>query len=219
MAFNCNFNFCNNIGLRFHADGILIPHLRQALSVVRHYMRPYIRIAIRLLLIFFGYKAIRHEFGGYDVGLFSEFDYIPLAIVIILTIVIFLSDCSAFKVDRKIYQFSFSLIALTICFIAFFKIIYRNSIDSSNTVLKLVNKAGANNVWQFDFKDRKHFVLTDYNLFGQTIYYGNYQKQGDTLRILQSNYDGSVKPFPTTGIIKADTVFWNKFDTMLVDRE
>ena len=29
-----NFNFCNNIGLRFQTDGILFPRLRQALSVV-----------------------------------------------------------------------------------------------------------------------------------------------------------------------------------------
>ncbi len=182
-------------------------------------MRPYLRIAIGLLIIFFGYKSIRHQFGGYDVGVLSEFDYIPLGIVIILTIVILLLDRSAFKVDRKIYQFSFSLIAVTICFIVFFKIIYRSSIDSSKTVLKVVNKAGANNVWQFDFKDSKHFVLTDYNLFGHTIYYGDYERQDDTLKIIQSNYNGDVKEFPKTGIIKADTVYWNKFDTMLVDKE
>lgn len=182
-------------------------------------MRPYIRIAIGLLIIFFGYRAIRHEFGAYEVGVFSEFDHIPLGIVTILTIAILLLDRSAFKVDRKIYQFSFSLIALTICSIVFFRIIYRNSIDNSKTILKVVNKAGANNVWQFDFKDSKHFVLTDYNLFGHTIYYGKYQRHGDTLKILQSNYEGSVKQFPTTAIIKADTVFWNRFDTMLVEKE
>ena len=182
-------------------------------------MRPYLRTAIGLLIIFFGYKAIRHEFGGYDVGIFIEFDYIPLGIVIILTIVILLLDRSAFTVDRKIYQFSFSLIALTICFIVFIKIIYRNSIDSSKTVLKVLNKAGANNVWQFDFKDSKHFVLTDYNLFGHTIYYGNYQRQDDTLKIIQSNYDDNVSEFPKTGIIRADTVYWDKFDTMLVDKD
>jgi hypothetical protein len=142
-----------------------------------------------------------------------------LGIVIILTIVILLLDRSAFKVNREIYQFSCSLIALTICFIVFFKIIYRNSIDNSKTVLRVVNKAGANNVWQFDFKDSKHFVLTDYNLFGHTLYYGNYQRQQDTLEIIQSNYNGNVKEFPKTGIIKADTVYWNKFDTMLVDKQ
>jgi lysylphosphatidylglycerol synthetase-like protein (DUF2156 family) len=190
-----------------------------ARPAIRHYMRPYLRIVIGLLIIFFGYKSIRHQFGAYDVGVFSEFDYIPLGIVIILTIVILLLDRSAFKVDRKIYQFSFSLIALTICFIVFFKIIYRNSIYSSKTVLKVVNKAEANNVWQFDFKDSKHFVLTDYNLFGLKIYYGIYQKQGDTLKIIESNYNGEVKEFPTTGIIKVDTVFWNSSDTMLIMKE
>jgi len=61
--------------------------------------------------------------------------------------------------------------------------------------------------------------LSDYNLFGHTIYYGKYQRQGDTLKIIESNYNGDVKEFPKTGIIKADTVYWNKFDTMLVDKE
>jgi hypothetical protein len=181
--------------------------------------RPYLRLAIGLLIVFFGYKSTRHQFGGYDVGVFSEFDYIPFGVVIILTIFILLFDHSAFKVDTKIYQYSFSIIALTICFIVFFKIIYRNSIDSSKTVLKVVNKAGANNVWQFDFKDSKHFVLIDYNLFGHTIYYGKYQKKGNTLKIIESNYSGDVKEFPKTGTIKVDTVYWNKFDTMLVDKE
>ena len=182
-------------------------------------MIPYLRIAIGLLITFFGYKSIRHQFGGYDVGIFSEFDYIPFGLVIILTIVIVLLDRSAFKSDRKVYQYTFSIIALTICFVVFFRIIYRNSIDNSTTILKVTNKAGANNVWRFDFKDSKHFVLTDNNLLGQTIYYGMYQKQGDTLKIIQSNYEGNVKQFPITGIVKADTVFWNNFDTMLVEKE
>jgi len=182
-------------------------------------MRLYLRITIGLLIVFFGYKSIIHQFGGYYVGVLSEFDYIPFGIFIILTIFIFLLDRSAFKDDRKIYQFSFSFIALTIFLLVFFKIIYRNSIDSSKTVLKVVNKGGANNVWQFDFKVSKHFKLTDYSLFGHTIYYGYYKRQDDTLKIIQSNYNGVVKEFPKTGIIKADTVYWNKFDTMLVVKE
>ncbi|MFT3679922.1 MAG: hypothetical protein QM791_06595 [Ferruginibacter sp.] len=182
-------------------------------------MSPYLRIATALLLLFFGYKAVRHELGGYEAGLFSEFGYIPLGIVIILTIPVFLLDHAAFKADRKIYQYSFSITALTICLIVFFKIIYRNSINNSRTILKVVNKAGAGNVWEFDFKTGKHFTLADYNLFGHTIYYGEYQKQGDTLKITGSNYEGSVQQFPTRGIIKADTVFWNNFDTMLIEKE
>jgi hypothetical protein len=172
-------------------------------------MRPYLRILIGLLLVFFGYKAVRLEFGGYEIGLLSEFNYLPFGVVIILTIIILLLDRSAFNLDKKIYQYSFSLIALTICFFVFIKIIYRNSIDNTKTILKVVNKAGANYVWQFDFKKGKHFTLTDYNLLGHTIYYGKYQQVGDTLKILDLKYDGSMKQLPTIGIIKADTVFWN----------
>jgi hypothetical protein len=188
-------------------------------TVVRHYMRPYLRTLVGLLLIFFSYKAIRQEFGGYDAGIFSEFNYLPFALVIIWTIVILLLNTSYFKVDRKLYQYSFSLIGLTTCVVVCFKIIQRTSIDTSKTVLKVVNKAGAKNVWQFNFKDSKHFTLADYNLFGHTIYYGEYLKQGDTLKIIESNYNGDVKEFPKTGIIKADTIYWSKFDTMLVEQK
>src|SRR5437773_9690824 len=104
-------------------------------------MRPYLRILVGLLLLFFGYKAVRQEFGGYDVGIFSEFNYFPFALVIILTIATLLLDTSYIKIDRKLYQYSFSFIGLTLCLIVFFKIIQRNSIDSSKTVLKVVNKA------------------------------------------------------------------------------
>ena len=182
-------------------------------------MRPYLRILAGLLLIFFGYKAITKEFDVYTDGLLSELDYLPLGLVLISTITVFLLDTSFFKLDRKLYQYSLSFLGLSICFIVFFKIIERNSIDNSKTILKVVNQAGASNVWQFDFKDSKHFTLTDYNLFGHSIYYGIYQKQGDTLKIIQSNYNGEVKKFPMTGIIKVDTVFWNGFDTMFIAKE
>jgi hypothetical protein len=35
------FNFGNSIGLRFQADGILFPHLRQALPVSGYYENPF----------------------------------------------------------------------------------------------------------------------------------------------------------------------------------
>ncbi|MBO9684392.1 MAG: hypothetical protein J7502_17285 [Flavisolibacter sp.] len=57
------------------------------------------------------------------------------------------------------------------------------------------------------------------NPLGQTIYYGKYSRQKDTINILSSNYNGYAKQLPQTGLIHSDTVYWSGFDVMLVDRK
>jgi len=94
-----------------------------------------------------------------------------------------------------------------------------NSIDKSKTVLQISNLPGATNVLTFEFKTNNKFRLTEYNRLGQTVYHGKYDKRNDTLYILESNYNSLVKKLPITGVIKLDTVFWVKLDTMIVDKK
>lgn len=204
---------------RFRADGILIPHLRKALHVVRHYMRPYFRIAIGLIIIWFGIKAIRQAFGGYDLGLFYQFQYIPFGLLIIFTFAALLFDTTYYKFDKRLYQYVTSFIGLTLCGIVTFKIIQRNSVDNSETVLQVSNLPGATNVLTFEFKTNKKFRLTEYDKLGQTVYYGKYDKLNDTIFIRDNNYNGYVKELPKTATIRADTVYWTRFDTMLIDKK
>ena len=180
-------------------------------------MRPYFRIFLALIIIWLGYKAVQQEFGGYDLGLFHQIHYIFFALLIIFTIATLLLDTSYYKLDKNIIQFSVSFIGLTFCAIVTFKILQRISIDNSKTVLKVSNKAGATNVMTFEFKNNKYFRLTEYKRHGQTVYYGKYSKVNDSLTILKTNYTGLTKELPRIGVIRNDTVFWNKFDTMLVD--
>jgi len=182
-------------------------------------MRPYFRILVGLIIIWLGFKAVKQAFGGYDLGLFHQFQYIPLVLLVIFTIAAFLLDTSYYKLDKKIYQYVTSLMGLTFCSIVIFKIIHHNSIDNSKTILQVSNMPKATNVLTLEFKNNNRFRVTEYDILGQTVYYGKYIKQGDTLKILGSNYNGSAKGLPKTGLIKADTVFWNKFDTMLLDKE
>ena len=181
-------------------------------------MKLFSRIPIGLLLLFFGYQALKKEFEGYSFGVFDEFNYVPLGIVVFLTFINLRLDYSNFKADKKIYEYSISFFALTICFILLCKIKQRISIDRSKSILKVVNKQHAKNVWQFDFKENENFILTDSNMLGYTIFYGKYKIQGDTLQIIESNYKGEVKEFPKMGFIKGDTVIWNEFDEMLIDK-
>ena len=182
-------------------------------------MRPYFRIAIGFIIIWFGVKAIRQAVGGYDLGLFHQFQYIPFALLIIFTIVALLLDTSYYKLDKRFYQYITSFIGLTLCGIIIFKIVEHNSVDNSNTVLQVSNLPGATNVLTFEFKANKKFRLTEYNRLGQTVYYGKYDKQNDIIFIRDNNYNGFVNELPKTGAIKADTVFWTRFDTMLIEKK
>jgi hypothetical protein len=152
-------------------------------------------------------------------GLFHQFQYIPFGLLIIFTVAALLLDTTYYKFDKRFYQYVISFIGLTLCGIAAFKIIQRNSVDNSETVLQVSNLTGATNILTFEFKTNNKFRLTEYDKLGQTVYYGKYDKLNDTLFINDNNYNGYVKELPKAGTIKADTVYWTKFDTMLIDRK
>jgi hypothetical protein len=179
-------------------------------------MRLHLRIIFTVLVLFLGYKAIQQETGGIEFIFWNVFHYIPFFFVILVTIVLLLLDSSAYVEDRNIRHYGFSLVALGFCCIIGFKIWKRNSIDSSKTLITVVNVSGERNVWQFNFKTGNYFALTEFSLLGQTIYYGQYKRQGNRLTILKSNYDGTATNFPISGEIRRDTVFWEKSDTMII---
>jgi hypothetical protein len=182
-------------------------------------MRPYFRIAIGLIILWLGIKAIRQVLGGYDLGLFHQFQYIPFALLIIFTIAALLLDTTYYKLDKRLYHYLTSFFGLTLCAIVIFKIVQNNSVDNSETVLQVSNLPGATNVLIFEFKNNNKFRLTEYDRLRQTVYYGRYNKQNDTLFLRDNNYNGYVKQLPKTGTIKADTVLWTNFDTMLIDKK
>jgi hypothetical protein len=186
--------------------------------MVSHNMRHYFRIAIGLIIIGFGVKAIRQAFGGYDLGLFHQFQYVPFGLLTISTFAALLLDTTYYKLDKRFYQYVTSFIGLTLCSLVFIKIVQQNSVDSSETVLQVSNMPGAKKVLTFEFKVHGHFRLTEYTILGQTVYYGNYDKLNDTLFIRDNIYNGYVNEFQKIGIIKADTVNWTNFDTMLIEK-
>jgi hypothetical protein len=181
-------------------------------------MRPYFRILIGLFISWFGFKAVRQACSPIDAGLFSEFQYLPFILLIIATIIALVLDTKYFELDRKIYQYSLGFVGVVLCAIVIFKFIQNSSIDKSRTVLQVSNLPGATNVLNVEFKINGKFRLTEYERLGQTIYYGKYSRQQDTIKILSSNYNGHVQ-LPQTGIIQSDTVYWSNFDVMLVDKK
>ncbi|HEX8313930.1 MAG TPA: hypothetical protein VF609_02995 [Flavisolibacter sp.] len=170
------------------------------------------------MFIVLGFFAIRNVLGGRRDGVFSEVEYFPFMGIIVLTTVSLTIDCKTFKVGRRLQAFSLSIIGILIISVVAFKLIQYNFIESKETLVLIRNKAGANNVLTFDFKLEGAFKLTEHDLFGSTDYFGKYVRDGDTYRLLSSNYDGSLK-LPQRGTVRQYMMYWENFDTMLVEKK
>lgn len=181
-------------------------------------MRIFIRISFALIIIWFGVTAVRQSLIGYELGLFHELQYIPIVALSIFTVLAFILDTSYYKIDKKSYHYITSLMGVTFCSFVIIKNIQHKYIDNAVTVLKVTNMPGATNVITFQFKENQDFKLLEHNQLGQTIFYGKYEIINDSLFIRDNNYNGHFYTLPKTGIIKADTVFWTNFDTMLIDK-
>jgi hypothetical protein len=180
------------------------------------YMKVF-RIVIALVTIWLGFKSVQEVFNGLEDGLFG-IEYFPLAFLIIFTLGAFLTDRYHYHGDKKLYQYSTSAIGFIFCGFVFFKLIQFKAIDYSKTVLLVTNLPGATNVLHFDFKNNNRFSVTDFSILSSTVFYGWYEKQHDTIFIGNNNYSGYANKLPVAGVIKGDTVYWNKFDTMIVYR-
>lgn len=180
-------------------------------------MKPFINLLLIFSLILFGYLAIIVEIQGYTEGPFGGFNNVPVSVVLVLTIT---AAIRAYRVraGRGIKYYGSVITGVIILLFVFGKKLYHQSIDNDQTVLRVVNMPRANNVIQFEFKRNHHFRFVELNLLYQTTYYGRYELKGDTLRITSNNYSGAITNFPTTGIIKNDTIYWKGFDTMLIDK-
>ena len=179
-------------------------------------MKRIIRIILGTLIILFGYAAVKKEFGVVDLGLFSELNIIPFILLIVLTITALFFDITSYRQNKIVYAFTTSFVGLFLCCVILFKMTQRNIIDSSKTVLEVSSQREATHFFTFDFKDNGNFKLTEIDMLGQTVFYGKYKKSNDNILLLENNYNGEIKNFPTKAIIRQDTVYWNSFDTMLV---
>ncbi|ANI89204.1 hypothetical protein A9P82_07810 [Arachidicoccus ginsenosidimutans] len=176
------------------------------------------RLIIGIGILIFGVMSIKISFAPQDLGLFREILYVPFILIIVFTILAFILDKSYFNLNKKYYQFTISIIGFLFCTITTFRYLYIQSIDKFQTILEIENKAGANNVWDFEFKNNGHFRLVEDSRLGETIFHGTYFKTKDTIHIISSNYKNVMSKFPQIGIIKNDTMFWQNSDTMLVKK-
>lgn len=181
-------------------------------------MKTLLKIFLLICILYFGISTVKSEFEGYEVGVISSFGYFGHLFLFLLTIISFFIEKLRDKTNKKVYHYPFTLLSLVFCSLVIFKILERTNIETKETILKVSNTPKANSVINFEFKTGNDFRLTENNKLGQVIYFGSYSKLKDTIKIISSNYDGLTKKLPEWGVIRNDTIYWDKFDTMLVDK-
>ena len=179
-------------------------------------MKLYYRIFIGIIIISLGILSVKQAFQGQVSGILSVFQNLPFVLLLIFTLVVFLLDITYYKLHKNILQFATSFIGLLFCAITFYKLFDNTAITKAKTILEITNLPAAQNVINFEFKQNNKFKLTEYSRLSVTVFYGDYIRQNNSIIILKSNYSGFTKELPKYGIIKADTMYWNNFDTMIL---
>jgi hypothetical protein len=176
------------------------------------------RILSLLLISWCGYGAIQQELYANEIGVLQGFNHVPFVLLIVLTVLAIIFESRKYIRDRKWFSFSSSIIGFLFCSYIISKLISFSRIKNKKTVLIVSNMAGATNVMRFEFKEGKKFRLVETQILDQIICYGNYKRESNNITILKSNYSNKEKKLPKFGTIKNDTVFWENFEAMLVEK-
>lgn len=180
-------------------------------------MQLIIRILLAVIAISCGW-IILQQWNVYSYGVFDFFNNLPIIIIFITGILVFYIDFKNYLITRKLYQFIISFTCFVILVIYAAKLYDKSSVDKDMSVLTVVNQAGADRVFRFEFKQNGRLKITEYNMLGSDIYYCRYKKHADTLIIKNIPGCADANHLPTTGIIHHDSVLWNNWDTMLVNK-
>jgi hypothetical protein len=137
---------------------------------------------------------------------------------LIVATLAFLIEWNNYQKTKKIKEFPVTLIALIFSSLVVLRIAKRDIVEAKTTLIKISSIENVRNKMIFEFKTGNDFKLTVHNGGETDIYHGSYSKVHDTIQIRSSNYDDPEKKLPVFGIIRNDTMLWNKFDTMVVEK-
>ncbi|MFT3825032.1 MAG: hypothetical protein QM731_14005 [Chitinophagaceae bacterium] len=178
-------------------------------------MRPHVRIALTLFILYFGIKAIDQTYDPYYTGLFSEFQHIPFIILLVLTTVIIFLEYFYNRSKNIIAQYLVSIAGILFCLTVCIRMSENYLIDRAPTVLKVGNLSETSDPGRiFEFKANGKFRLEEYNMLGGTVYHGKYKRLNDTIKIINT----SNISLPLVGVIKGDTIFWDGNKAMPIER-
>jgi hypothetical protein len=177
-----------------------------------------IRLALTLMILYFGIKAFRLENGDFNLGIFYQLEHLPFVVLLLVTLAVVMIDITSRKENKSIFHYSVSAIGLLFVGVIMVKKLQHNRIDSQPTLIRVENIPGAQAVMRIDFKAGGRFRLIRYDPLGQTMFYGNWHRKGDSIIIGSANFEGDPGQFPKAGRIQGDTVFWNNAERMIIRR-
>lgn len=155
---------------------------------------------------------------GHDLGMLSDFEYLPFLLLILFWLVFFLIEITGRKWRTNYFRLLPSFIGLALIAIFSGAFLYRNSIETSKTIFKASSFDDDFGECTFEFKVNNHFVLTESYKCDHTKYMGKYRIVKDSVFFLSSNRDNFKYFFPKPGVIKRDTLYLDKWHPMSITR-
>jgi hypothetical protein len=112
------------------------------------------------------------------------FDFIPLILLCILTVVYLIKNVNQYQVSRNFILLIPSLTGLLFLALTFGHKFIRSHLDNSQTLFTAVNyDIGNDGGFTLDFKTNNHLKGVRVDHFSETYYWGSYAKHGDTLEL------------------------------------
>ncbi len=75
-------------------------------------MNYFIKILIVIGIIYFGLVSVKYQFGGYDLHVLYEFNFISISLLFILTTAAFYDDIVSYRKNNRIIHFPIGLLGL-----------------------------------------------------------------------------------------------------------
>lgn len=181
-------------------------------------MKTIYRIILFVFICWFGYSVFRKTLGPQESGLLDVLHYFDLIILIILSIIAMVADVVAYRAYPKPYQFYSSIVGLFLCMLVFFRLATFNNIQHASVLFKATTKAQSDNTLLVKFKENEYLQIEEFHMLGRNIYYGKYNKNKDTVIIIQTNYERFADKLPLYGILHEELLIWKNGDTMLIEK-
>jgi len=146
---------------------------------------------------------------------FSFFKYYIFLGVFIFSLI---TELTKFQETKNWKNFVITPIGLVFFVIISFQLYSIVNINNSKTILEITHIPEANNVLTIELKENDNFIITEHSMLGPTIFYGTYSFKNNVIQLLTGNHKDCVIPYSAIRKLEKDTVYWQNFDTMIIEK-
>ncbi len=181
-------------------------------------MKPLAKIILIAVLLWSGSLIIYSNTQEIWEGLFYYVSFIKYFIFFGVFIFSLVSELTKFQETKNWKNFAITPIGLVLFVVISFQLYSIVNINNSKTILEISHIPAANNVLTIELKENDNFIITEHSMLGSTIFYGTYSFKNNQIQLLTGNHKNCVIPFNAIGQLENDTVYWQNFDTMIIEK-